>query len=388
MRLNSQRLLVAARNYSKNKSETDFLADALGLLSPKKSNRNVPSYKPLILRNLQRGPVTEHYSEIEKELLPQYNMHAVDHSNQLHNLILDLHVANELPSKRPLQKNLMNHVRSLQNEDELVDLAKLSFYQNRLTLPLMTRFILNKHLQQLSRLPFDVNNLDQSAFEKNGWSELNFSEFKILLLKKYHDLNQPLLIVRLLRDEFDHKFLPLIRQQKLSPFYERIVWKFYFDYIQMGLEKSTIKSLDNVRTSFLIWEASTANCCEIAGSILHQHELNKLQRLFFELCSCNAVESIISTQLEAGTSPFLSALKKISVKFKLYNVDDSLSENVTKRALTYSFIHSVEDVISTYLPEWRNDAALARIMSELRSYRSQMVREGVSEHIGSEVYAN
>lgn len=386
--LNTKLLRDISRSYSLKKSETDFLADALGLLSPKRNTKTYANYKPLIFTNLQKGSVTEHYREIEGELLHQYNMPVVDHTKQMNSLLLDLQAASDIPTKRHLQKNLLNHVRSLQSEEELLELARLSFYQNQLTLPLMTRFILNKHLQLLSRLPFDVDKLDHAEFTKNGWTELNFSEFKILLMKKYHDLNKPLLIVRLLKEGFDGEFLPLLKKERLSPFYERILWKFYFDYVQKGQEKSVIQALDSIRSSCLIWEGSSVNCCEVAGSILQHHQLTRLQLIFFELSSCNVVEKIVSADLVNGRSDLLSALKKVSVKHKLYAVTDSVSESVSDRAFTYSLIHSIESVIWNHLPQWRSDTVLQRLVTDLKKYRTQITLESVSESTGSEVYTN
>lgn len=383
--LNVKLLLRLSRQYSLKKSETDFLANALGLLSPKRST-NYTNYKPLIFTNLQKGSVTEHYKEIEGQILNQYSVPTVDHAKLMNTLLLDLQAVGEIPPKRHLQKNLLNHVRTLQSEEELLELAKLSFYQNRLSLPLMTRFILNKHLKQLSRLPFDVNNLDHAEFTKNGWTELNYSEFKVLLMKKYHDLNKPLLIVRLLKDHFDGEFLPLIEEKKLSPFYERIVWKFYFDYVQMGQEHTVIKALNSTRSSFLIWEGSSINSGEVAGSILLHHELTRLQKLFFLLSSSNTVEKVVRVELAEGRSTLLSALKKISVKYKLYGITDSVSESVSDRAFTYSLIHSIENVIWNHIPHWKSDEMLVRIVSDLTTYRTQMMRVGVSVPTGAEVY--
>lgn len=385
-RLDPKFLTRLSRSYSLKKNETDFLADALGLLSPKRNTKAYTNYKPLIFTNLQRGSVTEQYREIEDELLHQYKLPVVDHAKQMNSLLLDLQAASDIPTKRHLQKNLLNHVRSLQSEEELLELARLSFYQNRLTIPLMTRFILNKNLRLLSRLPFDVENLDKVEFSKNGWTELNFSEFKVLLMKKYHDLNKPLSIVRILKDNFDGELLPLLKKEKLTPFYERILWKFYFDYVQKNQEKTVIQALDSIRSSFLIWEGSSTNCCEIAGSILRQHELTMLQRIFLELSSCNAVEKITTAELTEGRSALLSALKKVSVKYKLYAVTDSVSQSVSDRAFMYSLIHSIENIIWSHLHDWRNDEVLVRLVSDLNKYRTQITHDSVLEPTGTEAY--
>lgn len=377
------------RHYSQKQNDADLLADALGLLSPRRNVKNPSNYKPLIFTNLQKGSVTEHYDEIKKDLLADYKIPNVDHSRQMNGLLMNLQAVTEMSHKRVLQKNLFNHVNTLQNEDELIELINLSFYQHRLTLPLLTRFILNRNLIQLSRLPSDVQNIDKAVLAKNGWTDLNFSEFKVLLMKKYHDLNKPLLIVKLLKEHFNTEFLPLIRLHLFSPFYERIIWKFYFDYISLN-EVGFIKSLDNLRSSFMILEASTTKSIEIAKILLAHHELSPLQSLFLQLYSSDAVETVVKTELQEGRSPLLSSLKKTSVKFKIYDVRTTVSDSVANRALGYSLIHALENLVKGHFSNWHQDAQLTAIMDQLKQHRMEMVQQDVPqpENASLGVYTN
>jgi len=380
-RINTGVLLM--RRYSQ-KNDAIHLADALGLLSPRRNVKPPPKklttqpYRPLIFTNLSKGPVAEHYNEIKKDLLADYKIPMVDHSRQMDTLLKDLRAVNEISHRNVLQKNLYNHVKTLQNEDELIELTNLSFYQNRLTMPLFTRFIMNKNLTDLSRLPFNVQNIDKVVLARNGWTDVNFAELKVLLMKKYHDLNKPLLIVKLLKDNFDSEFLPFIRLRQFSPFYERIVWKFYFDYISQN-EAEYIKSLDNVRSSFMIWEASSAKCSEIAQVMLAHHEPSGLQQLFLQLCSSNAVEKVVKSDLSEGRSLLLSSLKKTSVKFKIYDIKTTATESVANRALRYSLIHAIENVVNGHFGNWHQDVQLAAIMDQLKHCRTDMVHQGVPQ---------
>lgn len=218
------RTIVTTRRCLNKHDDQTLLADALGLLSPKKSVKNTANYKPLLFRHLQKGDVTENYAEIRRELLPEVTIPKfADHTKQVNNLLSDLEAAAgriSTKSLETLEKSLLRHVLTLTSEDELIELVCLSLQQNKLTLPLLTKFILNRHLTQLERLPFNVDNLDKSMFMRNGWSQQNFHEFNVLLMKKYHDLNRPLLIIKILKNNFEAEFLPLIYIRKLLPFYE------------------------------------------------------------------------------------------------------------------------------------------------------------------------
>lgn len=368
-----------ARAYSQ-KSDPALIADALGLLSPKRAPKTAArapqhNYKPLIFRYLQKGPVTEHYDEIRAELSPELTLPTKDHTQLISALLLDLQTATKTASNKVDVQNIRAHVKTLESEDELVELATLSYYQHALTLPLLVQFVLNKNLRELSRLPFDVMNLDRAQFVRNGWTELNFVEFRIVLFKKLYDLNKPLLIVKHLRKHIA-EFLALIEAGKLAPLYERIVWKFYFEYLAPNGETDVVERLKSLRTCFLIWEASTANSARVVDKLLAQCQLNGLQKLFLLLVPIT--QALVAHELELkGRSPLLSALKKISAKHKLYSVDST--DSVVGRATKYAVLNKLERLVKTQVPNWTELPQLVAFMDEVRSQRSAMSELDIPE---------
>lgn len=365
-----------ARRYSKKASEPENIADALGLLLPRKNV--TPKYKPLILRNLQRGPVTEQYGELKRSILGHYEIPKVNHFQGLESLFSNLV---KMPQVSRLPNDLYNQVRLLQNEDELLELFRLSYYQNKLTFKLFTRFLLNKSLRDLLKLPFDLNNPDLEQLKANHWTPEDFIHLRILLLKKYFDLKMPLPILRNLRQNFDSEYFPLIQKSRLAPFYERIVWKFVFDYTHMGQEANFIRSLNDVRSSFLIWEVSSDNGLSAARTILEQHDLNLPQAVFFKVVSSNSISSVIDVQMSdpksAGKSALLSALKGTSHKFRLYSLKD-FGDGIAGRALSYSLTHLLEAILNSQVPNWESDTNLKETVNSLRQVTSEA--EGVPTH--------
>lgn len=366
------------------KEDPALLANALGLLLPKKNVKSASAYRPLIFRHLQKGDVTENYAEIRRELLPEPAIpSSIDHSQQVNFLLMDLQAAAaKMPSKsKALEKNLLKHVTALQSEDELIELVCLSLQQNKLSLALLTRFLLNRHLKQLHRLPFNIDNLDRTLFCRNGWTQQNFVEFDVLLMKKYHDLNKPLMIVKILREQFEGLFLPLIQSRLLLAFYERIVWKFYFEY-QLHPERNEtyyVKSLNNLRSTLSMWESSSHNNRAILETALKVHEdLSPLQRTFIQLCVSEPAQATIAKQLETGRSRLLGELKKISIRYKLAGVASaSDSDSVAIRAHGYSLIHAVESLIKREFPNWASHKQLATMMGNLARERAEMAHTGL-----------
>ncbi|GEQ71043.1 hypothetical protein JCM33374_g4724 [Metschnikowia sp. JCM 33374] len=385
----------AKSNGGGKKHDPVSLAGALGLLSPSKDITKSPSYKPSLFQTLQRGSVSEQLAEIASETAPDFGLSRAHHQNHIEAVMANLHHAsehvswsttskNDAKGSRPgiyagksTEKQLKRHIKALRNEAELLDLVRGLYMENKLTLSLFMDFLLSRHLQDLSKLPFDVANVNHAALSKNGWTTINFTELKILLLKKYHDMEQPLEIIKILKNCFIREFFPLINTHSVSPFYERIVWKFYFEYIGLGQECATIETLDSLRSSFLIWEATTKNTAKTLDKIAHQHSLNTPQRLFLKVASCAPVQKKIDTELLVGKSPLLSALKKVSWKFKIYKAVDA--EDVASRAFAFSLMHSLEDLLGEHFSGDGDSDNIAGLLSELRQERSQMIAPGVSE---------
>lgn len=345
------------------------LAEALGLLLPSKS----AEYKPSLFKNLLRGLVTEHYNDIKSDLLPQYSIPKTDHRKKLGGLMEDLQAAVGTPATKVTTKNLKYNLKSISDEDELLDLLRLSYYKNELSPQLLTQLLLNKHLRDLSRLPFDVENLDREAFRKNGWVSQNFVQFQILLLKKYYDLKKPLLIIKMLNEHFSSAFLPLIRNGQLLPFYERIVWKFCFEYLDAYEEQQIIEELNCLRSSVLIWEASLDKNRLVSEKILEFHRLPPLPKLFFELAACDPLQQLISDEIASGRSPTLSELKKLSSKSKLHQFNNM--NTVIERALAYSLIHSLDKFLAVKAAGENAPEVYKSLMTRLAHERTNMIEQ-------------
>lgn len=342
-----------------------MLADALNLLSPKPQIENHINYKPSLLYALTTGGGLDK-SKLEPYL--KYDMPESSINEQLERLISGISVVYQKDigkvSQRSLNlpyKDLKNLVWCIKDENELIELVRLFYGQNKLTAKIMFHVLMNKNLQDLRKLPFDVQSLNSVTFPT--WKEMDFIHINIAMLKKYYDLKEPLLIIRNLRENFHARYLPMIKETKLSPFHERIVWKFYFEYISIldhencNDEAHYIKALDSLKSSFLIWESSLAKTSVIAKLILHlyQSKMHPLQMFLLRLSSCRLVEKLVKSHFVNGrtTRPvsLLSRLKKISATHKIYALpkDDS-NMSVETRASCYAIINSLEDLLLNYLP--------------------------------------
>lgn len=356
-----------SRLYSQKQNSLS-LADALGLLLPKKSVKATTQYKPSLFRNFQKGSVTEHFDEIKHELVSELKLPETGRKHDIDSLLADLTMASRRPKHRVPQQDMKRYVQALESEEELLELLRLAFYQKELLMQLMTRFMLNKKLRDLSKLPFDVHKMTHATFASNGWTETEFAEFKILLMKKYFDTDKPMLIVRILKESFDKEFLPKIRARQLVPFYERIVWKFYFEYAAMGTELEVIKELDCVRSSFLIWESASAQSDRIARGILNHNSLSPAQALFLRLVTSAPVKQQITLELQLGRSPLLSTLKRLSAKLKIYNISNA--GDVVSRASLYAMVNLVEKLVGSAFPNWHDEKCLLQLMGEFQQLRS------------------
>lgn len=355
--------LQILRHYSK-KEDSLIIANALELLSPSRSAEN---YKPSLLRNLQKGPVGEHYSEI----IPKFHIPKTDHLKRIGTLLDDLNAAvGTIPRQVKVNGEEFN-ARTIKNEDKILDFLRLSYYQGNLSPQLLTQLLLNPHLRNLARLPFDIEDINASNFKGSGWSSLHFVQLKIMLLKKYHDLKQSKQIQKILDKHFLSLFLPLIVQGQLLGMYERIVWKFCFERLEHYEETQVIEELDCLRSSILIWEASFYNNKKISDKILSFHSPSPLLQTFFEIASCEPIQMIIDRELKSKESPTLSKLKKISTKCKLHSFDNS--NTAIGRALAYSIIHSLEQFLSAQSLEFGNSQILQEFISRLESERNKMM---------------
>ena len=339
------------------------LADALNLLSPKPQVQNHINYKPSLLYALTTGGGLDK-TKLEPYL--KYDMPESSVNEHLEKLVSGISVVYQKDIGKVSHKSLSLPYRelksliwSIKDENELIELVRLFYGQNKLTAKIMLHVIMNKNLQDLRKLPFDLQSINSVTFP--SWKEIDFIHINVAMLKKYYDLKEPLLIIRNLRKNFHVRYLPMIKEAKLSPFYERIVWKFYFEYTSTldpescNDEAHYIRALDSLKSSFLIWESSLAKSSVIAKLILHsyQSKMHPLQMFLLRLSSCRLVEKLDKPHLVNGHMrhvSLLSCLKKISIKHKIYALPkDDNKMSVEARASCYAIINSLEGLLANYL---------------------------------------
>lgn len=375
--------LAARRCYSSKNNDSVLLADALNLLSPTATAQSHTSYKPSIFDSLTKGPVSEQSHKFTEFQAPP----KADFSASVNHLLSDLNLVSLFNGKsqyellKSLPKELKKHIRGLCHEDKIVELAKLFFYQNRLSVGLLVEMVLNRNMVNLKKLPFDVASLERAQLAQNGWLDVHFAQFNVVLLKKYHDMRKPLLIIKNLKDHFVTSYLPLIEAQKLTSFYERIVWKFYFEYLQKEHpEEFYIRKLGSFRSTMLIWELSQANNGEIAKQALSMHKsLNPLQEVFLRLVGSAAFQSVVSTELaelDDGRSALLTELKKLSIKNKLYELPEDVKKvSAETRQTFYFLINGMESVLDrlAVLAGENQKTEVEAISESLRTVKKDLV---------------
>lgn len=379
-----------------NKDDSDkdnvLLADALNLLSPRTEIKNTINYKPSLFTNLiAKDSLTD--EKIEPYL--NYKLPNSDTKRHLDQLLAGLNIASQTSdslAKTNYQlltssyKDLRKYVNNIDNENSLIELVKLFYSQNQLSSRLMTDILLNKHLVNLNKLPFDINSMNLKDFKH--WQEINFVQIKVVLLKKYYDLKKPLLIVKNLKENFLQVYLPMIRLGELTPFYERIIWKFYFEYIlPLKLDISHneayfIKLLNNIKSTFIIWESSLINNGDITKFALKYHEsiLTPLQKSFLKLCSIKLTQNIITSELnqykDQPKSKLLSLLKKLSIKHKIYSFTATKTPlSIETKSNFYALIHSLEKLILDELASVQSisspedQSELTKVLREIKDFK-------------------
>lgn len=395
--------IIFARSISsndKNDNENVLLADALNLLSPRTGIKNSTNYKPSLFSNL----LADESISVD-EIGPKYELPHSETRKHLDQLLAGLNIASQtsdLLAKTSYQlltssyRDLKRYIGGVDDESTLIELVELFYSQNQLSSRLMTDILLNKHLVNVDRLPFDINNMNPLDFR--DWHDINFVQLRVVLLKKYHDLKRPLLIIKNLKENFTEGYLPLIRQGKLTTFYERIIWKFYFEYIlPLKLEISHdeahfIKSLNSIKSSFLIWESSLARNGNITKFALQHHgsTLAPLQKSFLKLCSLKLTQNIILSEIEQykehPRSKLLSQLKKLSIKHKIYAcVSTTEPISIETKSNFYALIHSLEKLILDELASVQSISSpedqleLTKVLKEIKDFKeSELMRIGTA----------
>lgn len=339
-------------------SDNEALADALNLLSKPATK---PTYKPSLLKSLTKGPMDEQISNIQQDVHLKQEPHISEHfvNNLLWGIkssLLDSRINHSQLLNDMNVEELSSYIKRIKNESMLREIVQLFCSHDRLTPRLLTDVLLNKSLKSLDDFPIDINTFEGIA----GIAYKAAVHLKIIMLKKYFDLNQPLDIIRNLKTNFSTLYLPLIESHQLAPFYERIVWRFVFEYLRQYNEEHYIKTLQSLQSSFLIWESSSYPLSQsIAKLILENHAgMAKLQSLFLEI-ACFAKTSEVPK------------LRKISIRHKIYH------DREDKKHL-YTVLSEMENfLISSQALE------LKALLENLAVYRLELIQGVYDKPISS-----
>ncbi|KAI5968691.1 hypothetical protein CANMA_002127 [Candida margitis] len=332
--------------------ENEALADALNLLTKPTTQS---TYKPSLFKSLTEGSVDEQLSKAPPKVHIKHEPHISEHfvNNLLWGIkssLLDSQINHSQLLNDMSAEELSSYTKRVKNMASLREIVQLFYNHDRLTPRILTDVLLNKSLKSLDNFPIDLNKFEGIK----GVDNRAVLHLKIIMLKKYYDLNQPLDIIRNLKSNFAASYLPLIESHQLTPFYERIVWRFVFEYLRQYNEEYYIKSLKSLQSSFLIWESSsyTANQ-SIAQLILENHgELTKLQVLFLKIASSARTFDV-------------PKLRKISIKYKLHKLKQQ-----EDRKLLYAVLNELENLLIASQPN--NTKSL---LEELALYRLELVQD-------------
>ncbi|KAK6205384.1 uncharacterized protein RJT21DRAFT_4742 [Scheffersomyces amazonensis] len=376
------RYLSSNHKNNKNENVNVILADALNLLSPKGSPPP-NNYKPSLFNNLTKGSAAEQFKP--EDFIPPsiVNTTSTDLTSQyVSSLLLGIKVSSisnklNINLSQMTLHELSNFIKSVNQEKKLFDLMEILYSQNKLSFKCLTDIILNPNFKHLDKSPIDIVQL-----VKKWDNPIHQVQFNIILLKKYHDLKKQSHIEMNLKQYFHSSYYPLIQLKKLSPFYERIVWRFELEYGKDYDSSHYIEELGNLQSSFLIWESSTENNKSILSKILetHRSELNQLQTLFLEVSNHDIFQNKISQELSTNSrSPTLSTLKKISIKHQISNLNYAANdENV--RLTHYSVVNKLEEIVLNELIGEPQNKEGIDILKKIKTFRESYVKQLTSHN--------
>ncbi|KAI3407136.2 hypothetical protein KGF56_000038 [Candida oxycetoniae] len=355
-----------------NQQETEILAAALNLLT-KKPQKSSPlsysiDYKPSLFKAVTRGSSTETLPN-ESPFISEAD--AAQHISFINSLIRDVNLPSStmLDINAPKLLNEMNasqlssYIKSVQNENVLIEIVHLFLIHKRLNLRVLGDVIMHPKLVNLRKLPF---NLDEPE-KIQGIQGLSVVKLRILLLRKYQMLHQPNKILANLKQNIE-EYLSLIKKHQLSAHYERTVWRFAFNYMKQYDQLHYIKVMNNIRTSALIWQASSQERSrQVASWLLMHHgdKLNQLEKIFWKLAQ--------------STDDF--QLKRLAIKYKVEELDQSLHKveelDQSLHKVCYSFINELEK----FLINTHHDQSLNSVLDELTNYRAKYIKYVYSKRL-------
>lgn len=380
---------TVVRSLSNKTSSKDgmILADALNLLSRDKtedsrSKQETTVFQPSLFQNLTQGSAAERF-QASSQSEPSHVLTSNQKTREKYvtNLLLGIklhRVADNSTLLTLLPKKVGRYIATVESERRLVEILQFFYFHDQLSLKLLMELILNRNFRSLheGKLPVELTLLRESH-DRLQWKEIDYVQFDIVLLKKYYDWGKPLMIIKNLKANFNKYYSPAIEQHSLMPFYERILWKFYFEYIKQFDEVYYIRQLNNIKSSFLILESSQEKSEVISREALVQHkdELNILQRNFFEILVSPAVQARINAELNLNNTQLklLSLLKKVSIKYKLSSLDVSNMEEDNKLTM-YMIINALENILGSTQYDFGSGGGHKELMTsleELRRFREE-----------------
>ena len=383
--------LAAALNLLHRKDNTDMSTTtssatttsttmALASDSKSKSNSNSNSinhvqsvYKPSLFKAFTKGSAVEQFQKRATKKAPSTLTTSpiaafegkTDVRHLLRGIILTLDfvsgVGAEIDAAKLLNekdpKKLSLYIKEIQSEKALIDLLELFIHHERLNLRVLGDIVLNPHLINLSKLPIDVTRPENIPFLKG----LNVVKFRILMLRKYQLLKQPVSILNDLRVHIE-TYLALIKEKKLPRNYERTVWRFTLQYLKQFDETHYIESINDCKTSFAIWESTPMHRRKLVAETImgkHKDELNQLQTAFLRIA-------------RVSDSPQLC---RIATKYKIESLE------LSERGLCYAFINDLEKFLIQ-----AKDADLEFTMKELSQVRVDYINSAISSKTAHEEY--
>ncbi|CAI5756937.1 unnamed protein product [Candida verbasci] len=342
------------------------LAEALNLIKPQQNLH----HKPSIIKSFKDGPANEVYkikNNLIHDSIPSINKSKNKHiSNQfIQNILFGIKSSSSNKLESINYHQLLNEmtlselryfIRSVTDEKTLFNIMVLFNSNHKLNLKILTEIILNKNFIHIARSPINLLNLENET----NLSQIDVIKVQILLLKKYQDLKLPINIIKNLKLNINN-YLTMIKQSKLNSFYERIIWRFVYEYLFQFSELDYMKMINNIQSSFIMWEASYRNNTRITNDILsyHSKELNSLQTIFLQIALLKDVN--------------LSNLKNLSIKYKIYQLDPN---NKSNRNISYALITELEKLLiktnqSQEVSQMLENLAIFRINYILNMYNIQ-----------------
>ncbi|RLV94503.1 hypothetical protein JA1_001700 [Spathaspora sp. JA1] len=391
-----QTLLLLTRLLSKGKTpENIVLAEALNLLQRSKDQEKRPpdvGYKPSLYDNIVKGPAQEQYHNLVRA--PKLGQHSDEQRvsdrfisnllsgikfSQMGNVAETVNFA-DLYNMNPRELTL--YIKSVKSEQKLFKIIETFYYNDRLTFGILSTIILNKALVNIDKVPIDLANIETDRLL--NFDQLARVKFNIILLRKYHVLHQPLTVLRNLKQNFNDVYLPYIKNNKLPPLFERIVWKYTFEYLKQFDELHYLKEIQSIKSSFLILETTTKRNAAVAQYMLdtYHDSLTELQTIYLKLFINPYVVQCIEKELESSSkSDILISLQKLSFKHKICTLNKISSDQWSRRSC-YALVADLEQFISKHI-KLSSDSDLERLGNELKIYHMKVITNNQDKEIES-----